>query len=78
MNKGGRSMLTHKLSIQNIQEEDEKKIREALYDVWGVRDVELNTETGEATISYNEQSGSIQDFQQAIIDLGYEANKLEE
>ncbi|KHD84326.1 heavy-metal-associated domain-containing protein [Heyndrickxia ginsengihumi] len=71
-------MLTHKLSIQNIQEEDEKKIREALYDVWGVRDVELNTETGEATISYNEQSGSIQDFQQAIIDLGYEANKLEE
>ncbi|MBM7570833.1 heavy-metal-associated domain-containing protein [Aquibacillus albus] len=70
-------MITHKLSIPNLKKEDEQKISKALHDVWGVRNVKINVQTEEAIISYHEEAGSLMDFQQAIIDLGYEANKLE-
>lgn len=67
-------LITHKLLIPNLQKEDEQKVRKALHDVWGIRQVEINTQTNEVMISYNEKSGSLQDFQQAIIDIGYEVN----
>ncbi|QHS22379.1 heavy-metal-associated domain-containing protein [Virgibacillus sp. MSP4-1] len=71
-------MIQHKLSIPNLKKEDERKISEALHDVWGVRNVKMNTQTNEAIISYDEDAGSLQDFQQAVIDMGYEANTNEE
>lgn len=61
-----------------MKKEDEKKISDALHDVWGVRNVKINVQTKEAIISYDEDAGSLEDFQQAIIDVGYEANKLED
>ncbi|GAA0326065.1 hypothetical protein GCM10008967_15800 [Bacillus carboniphilus] len=71
-------MITHKLSVPNLKKEDEGKISEALHDVWGVRNVKINVQTGEVMISYDENAGSLEDFQQAIVDVGYdEVNKLE-
>lgn len=71
-------MLTQKLSIPNLKKEDEKKISDALLDVWGVRNVKINTETNEAIIAFNEEAGSLMDFTQAIKDLGYEVNRLDD
>ncbi|SET37340.1 Heavy-metal-associated domain-containing protein [Salinibacillus kushneri] len=71
-------MITQKLSIPNLKKEDERRISEALHDVWGIRNVKINTQTNEAIISYDEDAGSLQDFQQAIIDVGYEANPNDE
>ncbi|WP_084778745.1 heavy-metal-associated domain-containing protein [Sediminibacillus massiliensis] len=70
-------MITHKLSIPDLQKEDEQKISDALHDVWGVRNVKINVQTKEAIISYDENAGALHDFQQAIMDVGYEANELE-
>jgi len=71
-------MITHKFSIPGLKKEDEKKISDALHDVWGVRNVKINTQTNEAIFSYNEEAGSLNDFKQAIMDLGYEVKKLED
>ncbi|MDC3414722.1 cation transporter [Aquibacillus sp. 3ASR75-11] len=70
-------MIIHKLAIPNLPKQDEQKISEALLDVWGVRNVKMNAQTKEAIISYDEKAGSLQDFQQAIIDMGYEAEVVE-
>ncbi|WP_179151904.1 heavy-metal-associated domain-containing protein [Oceanobacillus senegalensis] len=70
-------MITHKLSIPQLKKEDEKKVSEALHDVWGVRNIKINTQTNEAIIYYDEDAGSLMDFEQAIKDLGYEVNKSE-
>ncbi|MCP8617272.1 heavy-metal-associated domain-containing protein [Salirhabdus salicampi] len=70
-------MITHKFSVPNLKKEDEQKLGEALLDVWGVRNVKVNTQTNEVIISYDEDAGALHDFQQAIIDVGYEAHKLE-
>ncbi|MFZ3580157.1 heavy-metal-associated domain-containing protein [Virgibacillus sp. DJP39] len=70
-------MITHKLSIPALQKEDESKVSEALHDVWGVRNVKINVQSKEAIISFDENAGSLDDFQQAVMDIGYEANALE-
>ncbi|MEK3907758.1 heavy-metal-associated domain-containing protein [Oceanobacillus sp. FSL K6-2867] len=71
-------MITHKLSIPDLKKEDERKVSDALHDVWGVRNIKINTQTNEAIISYDEDAGSLMDFEQAVKDLGYEVNKLED
>ncbi|PAE27435.1 heavy-metal-associated domain-containing protein [Oceanobacillus profundus] len=71
-------MITHKLSIPGLKKEDEGKVSDALHDVWGVRNIKINTQTNEAIISYDEDAGSLMDFEQAVKDLGYEVNKLED
>ncbi|MCM3397952.1 heavy-metal-associated domain-containing protein [Oceanobacillus profundus] len=71
-------MITHKLSIPDLKKEDERKVSDALHDVWGVRNIKINTQTNEAIISYDEDAGSLIDFEQAVKDLGYEVNKLED
>ena len=71
-------MITHKLSIPDLKKEDERKLSDALHDVWGVRNIKINTQTNEAIISYDEDAGSLMDFEQAVKDLGYEVNKLED
>ncbi|MRG85249.1 heavy-metal-associated domain-containing protein [Salinibacillus xinjiangensis] len=70
-------MITHKLSIPQLKKEDEKQLSEALHDVWGIRNVKINTQTNEAIISYDEDAGSLEDFTQAVMDLGFEVNASE-
>lgn len=71
-------MQTYKIAIPHLKKEDEPNVLQALHDVWGVRSAKVNSETKEAIISYNADSASLHDFEQAIIDLGYEANSVKE
>ncbi|MDQ0226583.1 heavy-metal-associated domain-containing protein [Metabacillus niabensis] len=57
--------------------EDAKRVSETLHDVWGIRNVEIQLDKGEATISYDEKAASIQDFHQAIVDSGFEVRNEE-
>jgi copper chaperone CopZ len=67
------SVVTHKIVVGNIQtQEDKQKIDEALHDIWGIRQVEVDEKSGEVLIVYNEKAASLIDFKQAIADCGYE------
>ncbi|MDC3417357.1 heavy-metal-associated domain-containing protein [Aquibacillus salsiterrae] len=64
-------MITHKLHIPNMKKNDEQMVSEVLHDVWGVRNIKINPQTKEVVISYDEKAGSLQDFEQAIKEIGY-------
>lgn len=65
-------LMMHKMIIPNLKVEDETEIVKALHDVWGIRHVTVNPTMNEVIFSFNEAAGSMEDFQQAVIDLGYE------
>jgi copper chaperone len=66
-------VITKKIRVQGIVGlSDADKVSHALNEVWGIRKVEVSAELGEATISYDEKAASLQDFQQAILDSGFE------
>jgi copper chaperone CopZ len=58
--------------------EDAKRVSEILHDVWGIRQVEVQLDQAVATISYDKDAASIQDFQQALVDGGFEVRNEEE
>lgn len=64
-------MITRTVTIENMNQADEVKLSKALNDVWGVRKIKLNSMSGEAVISFNEDAASFMDFEQAIKDCGY-------
>ncbi|UOE53193.1 hypothetical protein LIT38_13530 [Bacillus sp. CMF12] len=64
-------MITRTVSLENMNQADEEKLSQALNDVWGVRKVKLNSMSGEAVISFDEDAASFLDFEQAIKDCGY-------
>ncbi|WP_202077737.1 heavy-metal-associated domain-containing protein [Caldalkalibacillus salinus] len=57
--------------------EDAELISGVLHDVWGIRKVEIHLDQKEATISYNENAASVQDFEQAIADCGFQIRNAE-
>jgi copper chaperone len=64
---------TRRIDVQGmVGEEDARRVRDALKDVWGIQKVEVVLERGEAIFSYDEKAGSFVDCQQAIIDQGFE------
>jgi copper chaperone len=66
------------ISLKDVRTSDDaERISEVLHDVWGIRKVEVQLDKGEATISYDEKAASIQDFQQAIVDSGFEVKNEE-
>lgn len=64
-------MITRTVSIENMDQTDEEKLSKALNDVWGVRKIKLNSMSGVAVISFDEDAASFMDFEQAIKDCGY-------
>jgi copper chaperone len=65
-------VTTKTISLKKLNtDEDAKRISQILHDVWGIRKVEVQLDKSEATISFDENAASIQDFQQAITDSGY-------
>ncbi|EWG11104.1 heavy-metal-associated domain-containing protein [Cytobacillus firmus] len=64
-------MITRTVSIENMDQTDEEKLSKALYDIWGVRKIKVNSMSGEAVISFDEDAASFMDFEQAIKDCGY-------
>lgn len=66
-------MATQKMVIRGMQQPvDGEKVGHALRQVWGIQEVALNFHAGEVTVKYDENAASPQDFQQAIIDCGFE------
>lgn len=52
-------------------EQDVDKVQSALKGVWGVSQVAVSLPNQEATLSFNENSASYEDFLQAIKDTGF-------
>jgi copper chaperone CopZ len=65
-------LQTGKIKIEGVQtSQDVNKALKVLNEVWGIRDVTLSL-TGEATIQYDEMAASFRDFEQAVIDSGFD------
>ncbi|MCP8969578.1 heavy-metal-associated domain-containing protein [Ectobacillus ponti] len=58
-------------------ERDADKVRQVLHEVWGIRRTEVNVRTKEAYFSYDEQAASCQDFEQALADVGFTVQRVE-
>ncbi|WP_028784336.1 heavy-metal-associated domain-containing protein [Thalassobacillus devorans] len=67
-------MITRTFSIADFHKDDEARVEEILYDVWGVRNVAVNSQLGLATVSFDENAASWEDFTQAVADSGFEVN----
>jgi copper chaperone CopZ len=64
--------VTRAIKVKEINERNADEINRILHDIWGVRQVEVNVDTREAVVSFNEKSASLVDFEQALIDSGYQ------
>ncbi|MDR4947972.1 heavy-metal-associated domain-containing protein [Neobacillus cucumis] len=72
-------METRVLSIKNMaNQQDADKVLKAIEHVWGYTQAEIDLSKGQAKYSYDEKMASSQDFEQAILDLGYEIRTQEE
>ncbi|WEG12050.1 cation transporter [Pullulanibacillus sp. KACC 23026] len=60
------------IKVKDLQDEKADEVSRILYDVWGIRNVEVNVDTSEAVVSFNEDSASLEDFEQALMDSGYQ------
>lgn len=67
--------VTRQIKIKDLKEEKAEEVNRILHDVWGVRDVEINIDTSEAVVSFNEKSASLHDFEQALKDSGYQLSQ---
>lgn len=57
---------------------DADQVLHALYEVWGIWTAEVSLNNNEAVFSFDEKAASYQDFQQAIIDTGFEIYQKED
>ncbi|SFD36091.1 copper chaperone [Bacillus sp. OV194] len=65
-------METKIIRIKNfVNEQDADKIAHALQHVWGIGQLDVNLKRGEATISFDKNMASYEDFVQAIHESGY-------
>jgi len=60
------------LQISNLDsQEDAKKITQAVLDVWGITEAKASPAQKNISFSYDERMASEQDFEQAIIESGF-------
>ncbi|MBE3568838.1 MAG: heavy-metal-associated domain-containing protein [Bacillales bacterium] len=71
-------MITRMVSIPNMTKLDEDAVSRVLHDVWGVRNIKINAEKKTATISFDENAATLEDFRQAMIDSGFECQVMEQ
>jgi copper chaperone CopZ len=64
--------VTKAIKVKELSETNADEVNRILHDIWGVRDVEVNVDTREAVVSFNEKSASLRDFEQALLDSGYQ------
>jgi len=65
-------MENGKMRLEGLQTQaDADKVLHALNEVWGVREAEILFNRKEAVFSYDEKAASLHDFEQAVIDSGY-------
>ncbi|HZG85354.1 heavy-metal-associated domain-containing protein [Paenibacillus sp.] len=60
--------------VKGIQgDQDAKAVKDALTDVWGVVQVDVDPRNGTACVRFDEEAASEIDIVQAVVDQGYEA-----
>lgn len=64
--------VTRAIKVKELNERNADEISRILHDIWGIRQVEVNVDTREAVVSFNEKSASLVDFEQALKDRGYQ------
>lgn len=61
------------VTIKNMQNQaDADKVLNALLDVWGIGRAEVHLGRNEAVFTYDNRMASLQDFERALLDTGYE------
>lgn len=64
--------VTRAIKVKELNEKNADEVSRILHDIWGIRQVEVNVDTREAVVSFNEKSASLVDFEQALKDSGYQ------
>ncbi|SDN07005.1 Copper chaperone CopZ [Fictibacillus solisalsi] len=65
-------MEAKSIKIKGLEnEQDANTISNALHHVWGIEKVDVNISRGEASISFDPNMASYEDFLQAIQESGY-------
>ncbi|GGE09104.1 hypothetical protein GCM10011571_08060 [Marinithermofilum abyssi] len=66
-------MKKETIMIKGMKDQkDLDRVLASLRDVWGVRQVDINLSKGEAVVSFNKNAASLHDFEQAVIDSGFQ------
>lgn len=60
-----------------VNQQGADKVLNALLEVWGIERAEVNLNKSNVVFSYDERMASYHDFEQAIIDTGYEILQTE-
>lgn len=61
------------VTIKNMQNQtDADKVLNALEDVWGIGRVEVDLQRSKAIFTFDNRMASLQDFERALLDTGYE------
>jgi copper chaperone CopZ len=67
------SMETSVVTVKNmVNQQDADKVLQALEHVWGLTRAEVKLSKSQAAFTYDERMASPQDFEQAIIETGFE------
>jgi copper chaperone CopZ len=70
---------TRVVTIKNmVNQQDADRVLEVIEHVWGDTRAVVDLSKGQATYSFDEKMASSQDFEQAIIDSGFEITPQEE
>ncbi|MGG3563858.1 heavy-metal-associated domain-containing protein [Neobacillus rhizosphaerae] len=72
-------METRVVTVKNMaNQQDANKILKAIEHVWGITKAEVNLSKSQASFSFDEKMASVQDFEQAMIESGFEITNQEE
>jgi copper chaperone CopZ len=66
-------MATRTIVVKGMNDQAAaEKVSGALHEVWGVEQVGIDLAKNEATFSFDELSASVHDFEQAVLEMGFE------
>jgi copper chaperone len=71
-------LITKTIAIPQMRnEQDADKVSRALREVWGIKSAEVSWERQEATVLFDELAASFHDFQEALLESGFEIRTSE-
>ncbi|MDQ0220627.1 copper chaperone [Peribacillus cavernae] len=73
MNRNEEAVVVVK-SMQNQVDAD--KVLNVLLGVWGIEGAEVNLYSNKATFTYDNRMASLHDFEQALLDAGYDVTTV--
>jgi copper chaperone len=71
-------LITKTIAIPQMRNpQDADKVSRALHEVWGIKSAEVSWERQEATVHFDETAASFHDFQEALLESGFEIRTSE-